>query len=219
MTVNCTYVAGYENYVKYWCKGNDWKSCEIVIQTNVNHIEVRNDKFSIVDQQSARTFSVTMMGIKAQDEDTYFCGIERAGRDIMYEIKLKVLPGICRKTWEDVVDFPVAFEGITVGSSINVSCKEQYEERTLMLLCRKESGKFVFYPQDIQKICKAKCNKTEIDSSDVTLDPDQEYYDSSTEVTVQCPPGSNPTHNIVKCVTDGQRNKWNVTNLFCAQTS
>ncbi|XP_041426655.1 uncharacterized protein LOC121396156 [Xenopus laevis] len=93
LTVSCTYNSGFETHRKYWCRGGNWKNCNVVIKTSGRDGETTSGRFSIRDVQSQRTFSVTITAVTREDEDTYFCGVERFLVDDMYVIKVTVLPG------------------------------------------------------------------------------------------------------------------------------
>ncbi|XP_041436644.1 uncharacterized protein LOC121399559 [Xenopus laevis] len=221
LTVNCTYDPGFETHKKYWCRGGYWKNCNVVIKTSGTDGEITSGRFSIRDVQNQRTFSVTITAVTRDDEATYFCGVERIGMDDMYEIKVTVLPGVCRMeaTWTDVLEFPETFKELRVGESINVSCKEQYEEKALVLKCKEEAGDVHFFPQDILTSCKEKCRRMEIFSPNITLIPDQEYYGPGEEVTVWCPEEHEPNFRVIQCVNEAKRNQWNVGHVFCSQTN
>ncbi|XP_002940234.3 CMRF35-like molecule 5 isoform X1 [Xenopus tropicalis] len=222
LTVRCSYQTGFESHKKYWCKGGFWKNCDIVITTSGTEGDTTSGRFTIRDEQTQRTFSVTMTGVTQEDEDTYFCGVERFWTaDDMYEIKVTVLPGVCRREapWTDVLDFPETFQELSVGESIGVSCREQYEKKTLMLQCKEEAGNIHFFPRDLLTSCKEKCRRVGILSPNITLFPDQEYYGPGEEVTVRCPEGSEPNVRVLQCVPEATGNRWNTTRVFCSQTS
>ncbi|OCU02823.1 hypothetical protein XELAEV_18008593mg, partial [Xenopus laevis] len=221
LTVSCTYNSGFETHRKYWCRGGNWKNCNVVIKTSGRDGETTSGRFSIRDVQSQRTFSVTITAVTREDEDTYFCGVERFLVDDMYVIKVTVLPGVCRMEalWSDVLEFPEIFKELRLGESMNVSCREQYEIKALVLKCKEEAGNVHFFPQDILTSCKKKCRKMEILSPNITLFPDQEYYGPGEEVTIGCPGGYEPNVRLIQCVKETNRNRWNVGHVFCSQTN
>ncbi|XP_053767250.1 CMRF35-like molecule 5 [Desmodus rotundus] len=90
LTVQCRYDPGWETYVKYLCRGADWRSCKILVQTNGSEWEVKRDRVSIRDNQTSHTFTVTMEKLRQEDIDTYWCGIERTGTDHGVAVKVDV---------------------------------------------------------------------------------------------------------------------------------
>ena len=93
LTVQCHYDPGWEPYVKYLCRGADWRSCKILVQTNGSEWEVKRDRVSIRDNQTSHTFTVTMEKLRREDIDTYWCGIERTGTDHGVAVKVDVGSG------------------------------------------------------------------------------------------------------------------------------
>ncbi|XP_012403936.2 CMRF35-like molecule 1 isoform X2 [Sarcophilus harrisii] len=88
--IKCQYASGWENYVKWWCRGYDWYSCEILVKTT-EPMRV-SDRVSIQDNATALTFTVKIKNIRKKDEDFYWCGIERtAASDHGFQIKVTVV--------------------------------------------------------------------------------------------------------------------------------
>ncbi|XP_054449064.1 CMRF35-like molecule 5 [Pteronotus mesoamericanus] len=92
LTVQCRYVRGWETYVKYWCQGADWSSCKILAKTTGSEQEVNRDHVSIRDNQTSRTFTVTMEKLRREDTRTYWCAIEKTGADLNVPIRVTVGP-------------------------------------------------------------------------------------------------------------------------------
>ncbi|XP_023358277.2 CMRF35-like molecule 1 isoform X3 [Sarcophilus harrisii] len=91
--IKCQYASGWENYVKWWCRGYDWYSCEILVKTT-EPMRV-SDRVSIQDNATALTFTVKIKNIRKKDEDFYWCGIERtAASDHGFQIKVTVVSAI-----------------------------------------------------------------------------------------------------------------------------
>ncbi|XP_075043444.1 uncharacterized protein LOC142102504 isoform X5 [Mixophyes fleayi] len=155
LTVQCAYNTAYKSYIKYWCKGDSWRHCDIVVSTTEKNNEVTNGRFFINDTFSIPSFSVTMADVKPADSDTYYCGVEKSAHDMMHKIIVHVLPGICNKTaeWTDVVEFPSNVTEIQENRVIEVSCQKQYEKKTFGLQCRKESREFLLFPEDERSSC------------------------------------------------------------------
>ncbi|KAG8544839.1 hypothetical protein GDO81_021762 [Engystomops pustulosus] len=49
----------------------------------------------------------------------------------------------------------------------------------------------------------------------VSVDPEQDYYDPDQQVTATCPAGYIPNYSTAKCVRDNETNSWNVTEISC----
>uniref|UniRef100_A0A452RB15 Immunoglobulin V-set domain-containing protein n=1 Tax=Ursus americanus TaxID=9643 RepID=A0A452RB15_URSAM len=84
---------GWKAYSKWWCRGAQWSSCHILIQTSGSEQEVKSDRMSIKDNQKSFTFTVTMEELRRNDADTYWCGIERSGTDLAGKVKVTIDPG------------------------------------------------------------------------------------------------------------------------------
>ncbi|XP_043383604.1 CMRF35-like molecule 7 isoform X2 [Chelonia mydas] len=93
LTVQCWYGRGYENYIKYWCRGTTWTSCLIVVTTG-SEAKVESNRVSIKDIHTFCTFIVTMKNLTEGDSGTYWCGIDRLGVDLMFSVKVNVLPAV-----------------------------------------------------------------------------------------------------------------------------
>ncbi|XP_045693201.1 CMRF35-like molecule 1 isoform X2 [Phyllostomus hastatus] len=93
LTVWCHYDPGREPYVKYWCRGADFRNCTVLVRTTGSELEVKEDRVSIRDNQTTHTFTVTMEKLRREDADAYWCGIERTGADPGAPVKVTVGPG------------------------------------------------------------------------------------------------------------------------------
>uniref|UniRef100_A0A8C3IZ32 Immunoglobulin domain-containing protein n=1 Tax=Chrysemys picta bellii TaxID=8478 RepID=A0A8C3IZ32_CHRPI len=94
VSVQCQYDGWYQNYKKYWCRGEDRSSCYIAIQTNSSEAEVVKDRVSIQDNHTQFTFTVTMGSLALGDQDIYWCGIEKSGFDKMFAVNVSVFPAV-----------------------------------------------------------------------------------------------------------------------------
>ncbi|XP_020858114.1 CMRF35-like molecule 1 isoform X1 [Phascolarctos cinereus] len=88
--IKCNYASGWETYVKWWCRGAVWNSCEILVKTTKQ--ESKKDRVSIQDNATAHTFTVTIKNIRKNDEGAYWCGIEKGGVDRGFQIEVTVFP-------------------------------------------------------------------------------------------------------------------------------
>uniref|UniRef100_A0A8C8VM73 Immunoglobulin domain-containing protein n=1 Tax=Pelusios castaneus TaxID=367368 RepID=A0A8C8VM73_9SAUR len=94
LSVQCSYVRGYETYIKYWCRGTMQISCHVVVQTSDSEAIVKQDRVSIRDIRTNNTFIVTMKNLTEGDSGIYWCGIEELGWDRMFSVKVSVLPAV-----------------------------------------------------------------------------------------------------------------------------
>ncbi|XP_070338283.1 CMRF35-like molecule 1 [Equus asinus] len=92
LTVRCRYGPGWKTHKKWWCRGADWTSCKILVITTGSEQEVEQDRVSIRDDQRNLTFTVTMEELRRDDADTYWCGIERTGTDLGFQVKVTIDP-------------------------------------------------------------------------------------------------------------------------------
>ncbi|MGH0160382.1 UNVERIFIED_CONTAM: hypothetical protein FKN15_039306 [Acipenser sinensis] len=87
VTIQCRYGKDYKDSVKYWCKGQSRISCTTLIRTDALQT---NDTISISDNKTEGVFTVTMRELREEDEERYWCGIERTGYDEGISVYLTV---------------------------------------------------------------------------------------------------------------------------------
>ncbi|XP_052612183.1 uncharacterized protein LOC128121498 [Peromyscus californicus insignis] len=92
LTVRCPYDSSWKDYNKYWCRGADWSSCEIFIQTDASEQLVKKDCVSIRDDQTDFIVTVTMEDLRISDAGIYWCAIERTGRDPHFKVNVNIHP-------------------------------------------------------------------------------------------------------------------------------
>ncbi|XP_036051221.1 CMRF35-like molecule 3 [Onychomys torridus] len=92
LTVRCHYDSSWNNYKKYWCRGADWSTCEILIETDTSEQLVKKDRLSIRDDQTDFIVTVTMEDLRISDAGTYWCAIERTGYDPHFEVNVNIDP-------------------------------------------------------------------------------------------------------------------------------
>ncbi|XP_077135897.1 uncharacterized protein LOC143793118 [Ranitomeya variabilis] len=201
MTVRCVYDGGYEDYIKYWCKGENARSCIIQIKTETHKKEMSMGRFTIKDTPATHSFNVIMVNMSAKDSDIYYCGIERNLMDNMHMMKVEVLPGVCPVTapWTDIVNFPPSVTEIEADEVVEASCQKRYQQKNVTLQCREASGEFVLSPQSDGDYCVGVCpvtapwtdivnfppNITEIEADEVVEVSCQKRYQQK-NVTLQC---------------------------------
>uniref|UniRef100_A0A8C0GXZ3 Immunoglobulin domain-containing protein n=1 Tax=Chelonoidis abingdonii TaxID=106734 RepID=A0A8C0GXZ3_CHEAB len=93
VSVQCQYNERSQNYMKYWCRGEEWLSCSIAVQTTSAEAEVTRGRVSIQDNRIQGMFTVTMESLALGDQDVYWCGIEMVGFDKMFAVNVSVFPG------------------------------------------------------------------------------------------------------------------------------
>ncbi|XP_045425797.1 CMRF35-like molecule 7 isoform X2 [Lemur catta] len=92
VTVQCRYNQGWETHDKWWCRGGKWRWCKILVQTRGSEQEEKSGRVSIRDSWRDRSFTVTMEGLRQDDADTYWCGIQKPGTDLGTQVKVIVDP-------------------------------------------------------------------------------------------------------------------------------
>ncbi|CAI9621457.1 unnamed protein product, partial [Staurois parvus] len=214
LSVTCYYDDGFESYVKYWCKGAYRKTCDILIKSTDGR---SMNQYSMEDNPSSRSLTITKRRMRPEDSDTYQCGIERNWSDNMHPVKVTVLPGVCRMTplWTSIVEFPPRFETAWENEVVEVSCKEQYDSRTFHLTCVKKSDVFQFLFHSEPAPCTRKCQRLINVGQNISMYPEKEYYGQGEEVTLMCPPGYSPNYSKIRCIRANSTNIWNVTEAFC----
>ncbi|XP_023585196.1 CMRF35-like molecule 1 [Trichechus manatus latirostris] len=120
LTVQCGYDPGWETYYKWWCRGADWGSCEILLKTNGSEQEVKEDHMSIRDSQKNRTFSVTMEKLREDDADFYWCGIETTGIDPGVRVKVSIGPAPTTM-WTTITSTNTTFKGPATSEKTTAS--------------------------------------------------------------------------------------------------
>ncbi|XP_030047695.1 CMRF35-like molecule 8 [Microcaecilia unicolor] len=89
LSLTCWYGRDDKTEVKYWCRGDRWRSCDILADTEF----IKNDRISITDNQTALEFTVTMKNVTAADSGTYWCGIKETWWDSGHPVKVTILSG------------------------------------------------------------------------------------------------------------------------------
>nr|XP_025033933.1 CMRF35-like molecule 3 [Pelodiscus sinensis] len=94
VSVPCQYQKVYQGNPKYWCRGAEWSTCSKVIETAGLEAEVKRGSVSIQDNHTLNTFTVTMENLTLGDAGTYWCGINKSGRDRNSRVNVMVLPAL-----------------------------------------------------------------------------------------------------------------------------
>ncbi|NWZ27846.1 CLM3 protein, partial [Asarcornis scutulata] len=93
LTLNCWYAPGYQGYNKYWCRGASRDSCSKVVETAGREVPQQRGRVSITDNHVFCLVLLTLQELSEEDAGSYWCGVERVGRDIMTPVTIRVLPG------------------------------------------------------------------------------------------------------------------------------
>lgn len=94
LTTYCMYGQGWESYNKWWCRGENWMSCKILVKTTGSEQLVKKGRASIQDNASQRKFTMTLEDLRYDDAGTYWCGIERIGSDLGSKFSVIIDPGM-----------------------------------------------------------------------------------------------------------------------------
>ncbi|NXN34121.1 CLM3 protein, partial [Nycticryphes semicollaris] len=93
VSIYCWYPRGYEGYNKYWCQGASHHSCHKVVETEGREVPSQHGRFSIQDKHIFSMVLLIVKDISEVDAGSYWCGIERTGRDLMAPVTVRVVPG------------------------------------------------------------------------------------------------------------------------------
>ncbi|NXK09323.1 CLM3 protein, partial [Herpetotheres cachinnans] len=93
LSLHCWYPRGYEDYNKYWCEGASWHSCRKVVETAGREAPQQHGWVSIQDSHIFCVVLLTVQNLSEADAGSYWCGIERTGRDLMEPVTVRVFPG------------------------------------------------------------------------------------------------------------------------------
>ncbi|KAI5085478.1 CMRF35-like molecule 3, partial [Silurus meridionalis] len=86
--IKCPYDPGYETYKKYICRGKCTAWEHVWVKSGS---PAKDTRFSLYDDTTAKIFTITITDLRAQDEGTYWCGIERAWPTTDIYTKLRLL--------------------------------------------------------------------------------------------------------------------------------
>ncbi|XP_074411174.1 CMRF35-like molecule 6 [Zonotrichia albicollis] len=97
LSVTCRYRPGWEKLPKFWCIPSRLigVTCEKdIVITSESQPAVLQGRFSIWDNRTHRTFTVTVDGLSKEDAGTFRCGVrtEMVLRDVSAAVKVIVLP-------------------------------------------------------------------------------------------------------------------------------
>ncbi|KAK9541475.1 hypothetical protein VZT92_001514 [Zoarces viviparus] len=125
ISIPCLYDSRYVNHVKYLCKGSTWRHCTFAVRTDQSN----SKKFSIADDKTQRTFTVTVNDLRDKDTDHYWCAVEiDSWGDVGEDFHLSVTRGTPSLTvdHQEITGFK--------GHHITINC--YYSNRGEMKWCR-----------------------------------------------------------------------------------
>ncbi|XP_054703049.1 CMRF35-like molecule 2 [Grus americana] len=96
LSLHCWYPRGYEGYYKYWCGGASRDSCHKVAEAASREVVQQHGQVCIQDNHIFCVVLLTMKDVSEVDAGSYWCGVERTGRDLMELVTVRVVPG---KPW------------------------------------------------------------------------------------------------------------------------
>ncbi|XP_035244972.1 CMRF35-like molecule 3 isoform X2 [Anguilla anguilla] len=85
-TFCCRYDKDYTHRDKYWCRGESFSSCRIVVTS----LGPQSGRTSLKDRRGIRKFCVTIKDLKVQDSGAYWCAISAWGPDIHVAVALSI---------------------------------------------------------------------------------------------------------------------------------
>uniref|UniRef100_A0AAY3ZZC4 Immunoglobulin domain-containing protein n=1 Tax=Denticeps clupeoides TaxID=299321 RepID=A0AAY3ZZC4_9TELE len=112
--IRCPYEDKYDKYTKYLCRGE----CLIGQSIKIEHgqTSAAEGRFSLYDNTTAGSFTVTITGLTAQDSGKYWCGIDRPSwKDLYTELQLKIIVSIHGHSWHLSGTFGTIFLSLITG--------------------------------------------------------------------------------------------------------
>ncbi|XP_054989075.1 CMRF35-like molecule 5 [Sorex araneus] len=92
LNVTCQYEAQYKSSRKWWCREADLGACQNSVEISKEKLVVRKDRVTIREDRSGGRFTVTMEQLRDDDDDTYWCGIDRPGPDLRFPVTVTISP-------------------------------------------------------------------------------------------------------------------------------
>ncbi|XP_035244981.1 CMRF35-like molecule 8 [Anguilla anguilla] len=82
----CGYDEVYARRDKYWCRGESFSSCHIVVRS----LGPQSGRTSLEDRSDSREFCVTIKDLTVQDSGAYWCAIDIWGPDSHMAVALSI---------------------------------------------------------------------------------------------------------------------------------
>uniref|UniRef100_A0A8C6SA74 Immunoglobulin V-set domain-containing protein n=1 Tax=Neogobius melanostomus TaxID=47308 RepID=A0A8C6SA74_9GOBI len=91
--VSCSYNTNQFLFSKkYWCRGSPRHSCEIVAHSET--VTKTPQRSTVLDARN-RGLYIKMTGLRLEDSETYWVGIDKVYADIMTSVEVVVTEGTC----------------------------------------------------------------------------------------------------------------------------
>ncbi|XP_036390311.1 CMRF35-like molecule 5 [Megalops cyprinoides] len=87
VTVQCQYQQRYRGNTKYWCRGDVYEFCKIVVKTTG---PIETETASIREDKDACVISVTITALRREDQGKYWCVISKQWRNEYAPVYLQV---------------------------------------------------------------------------------------------------------------------------------
>ncbi|XP_021270943.1 LOW QUALITY PROTEIN: CMRF35-like molecule 8 [Numida meleagris] len=118
LSLRCWYARGYEGYNKYWCRGAARGSCHKVVETAGREVPRRHGRISITDNHMFCVVLLTVEELSREDAGSYWCGVEKAGWDIMEPVTLRVTPAPSPVPSNTITEFPYTANVTATGAGL-----------------------------------------------------------------------------------------------------
>ncbi|XP_046694042.1 CMRF35-like molecule 5 isoform X5 [Silurus meridionalis] len=87
--IKCRYEPGYEHFEKHLIRGTMWHPYKDIPVHSGS--PAKDTRFSLYDNRATKVFTVTITDLRAEDANTYWCGIEQPGLYQFKEIQLVIM--------------------------------------------------------------------------------------------------------------------------------
>lgn len=92
LTLCCGYDEEFKSYEKYWCRGESFESCTIVLTSH----DKKKGRTSLLDNKIRRKLCITVKYPIVADSGPYWCAIKRWVTDEHFPVIISIDPG---KRW------------------------------------------------------------------------------------------------------------------------
>uniref|UniRef100_A0A8C4SHD2 Ig-like domain-containing protein n=1 Tax=Erpetoichthys calabaricus TaxID=27687 RepID=A0A8C4SHD2_ERPCA len=87
VSIQCHYAAHLIHHVKYWCRGDEWSSCENLVQSGLC---TPGDKRILNDDKTRAVFTVSVSRLDRADTGRYWCAAENNQVKLGSPVELRV---------------------------------------------------------------------------------------------------------------------------------
>ncbi|KAL1005456.1 hypothetical protein UPYG_G00059370, partial [Umbra pygmaea] len=89
-TIICNYPYELENNTKYFCKDSGLNTCSYIISPYDGSTSATNGRFSVFDNRTKRSYTVTISDLTKVDNGTYWCGVKNINITLFTKVQLVV---------------------------------------------------------------------------------------------------------------------------------